>query len=515
VVKDPDQRVREGIALVFKKFREIRSIRQTFMWFHQESIELPVNKSGVAPRGLVWQLPTLSFLTNLLHNPFYASVYVWGQRPVEMKLVGGRVVKFQGRYRRAEECKVSIRDHHEGYIDWDMFQENLRLMRDNYLQQGGDEAVGAARAGQGLLGGLLRCGRCGHKLQVRYWGKSGTAARYLCVGDFSSGGKYCIGFGASLVDRRFSQEILKAVSPLGVRASLKAIEDLSGREDEAREALRRQIAECEYEERRAFEQYNEVDPRNRLVAAELEKRWNAKLEEVESLKARLEDLGGRGKALREDGEARILELGEDFASVWESEHCPVEIKKKIVRTVVEGVIVDLDVSQDLLRFIIHWKGGAHTRFEMPRPRSGVGKKMTLEDLEVIRRMAARYGDNEIARVLTKLGRRTAAGKRWNEERVRWARREYSIAGQRRTRPDPEVLTQPQAAKYCGVSITTIKRLVASGLLKNGQVVPWAPWEIRRNDLDTEPVRRALEHLRETGRLDLGGDGSAVQSRLFE
>jgi len=121
---------------------------------------------------------------------------------------------------------------------------------------------------------------------VRYWGKSGTAARYLCIGEFPSGGKYCIGFGASLVDRRFGQEILRAISPLGVRASLKAIAELSGREDEAREAVRRQLAEREYEERRAFEQYNEVDPRNRLVAAELERRWNAKLEEVQSLKTR-------------------------------------------------------------------------------------------------------------------------------------------------------------------------------------------------------------------------------------
>ncbi len=146
--------------------------------------------------------------------------------------------------------------------------------------------MAAVRAGQGLLCGLLRCGRCGHKLQVRYWGKSGTAARYLCIGEFPSGGKYCIGFGASLVDRRFGQEILRAISPLGVRASLKAIAELSGREDEAREAVRRQLAEREYEERRAFEQYNEVDPRNRLVAAELERRWNAKLEEVQSLKTR-------------------------------------------------------------------------------------------------------------------------------------------------------------------------------------------------------------------------------------
>jgi hypothetical protein len=139
----------------------------------------------------------------------------------------------------------------------------------------------------------------------------------------------------------------------------------------------------------------------------------------------------------------------------------------------------------------------------------------IEDLEIIGRMAVRYGDGEIARVLAKLGRRTAKGKRWSEERVRWARREYSIASQRREKPDPEVVTPPQAAKYCGVSITTIKRLVASGLLKKEQVVPWAPWEIRRCDLDAEPIRRALKRLRETGRLEIGGDGLVAQAELFQ
>ncbi len=515
VVKDPDARVCEAMALVFRKFGEVRSIRQTFLWFQSEGIELPVNKPRARPKGLVWQIPTLSFVSNALHNPFYAGTYVWGQRQVEMKLVKGRLLKHQGRIRRAEECKVSIRDHHEGYIDWETFQENLRFMRDNYLQQGGDEAVAAVRAGQGLLCGLLRCARCGHKLQVRYWGKSGTAARYLCIGDFPSGGRYCLGFGAVLVDRRFAQEVLKAISPLGVRASLAAIESLTDRKDEAREALERQLEECEYEVRRAFEQYDEVDPRNRLVAAELERRWNGKLEEVEALKARLEESKSAIRPLSEQDAAAIVELGENFAGVWESESCPVELKKKILRTVIEEVIVDRDESKDLLRFVIHWKGGAHTPLEMPRPPSAVGQKTALEDLEIIRRLAVRYGDDQIARVLVKLGRRTARGKRWSEVRVRWARRIFSIPGQRRGTSDPELLTQPQAARYCGVSVTTIKRLVASGLLKNFQDVPWAPWEIRRSDLDSEPIRRVLQRLRETGRVEIGGDSSAVQTQLFQ
>ena len=137
-------------------------------------------------------------------------------------------------------------------------------MRNNVLNLGGDESVGPARDGQGLLVGVLRCGRCGRKLHVRYWGKSGTAARYLYKGDFFAGGSYCLGFGSSTVDKRFSAELLAVISHLGIQASIIAMENDRDRSDEKQAALRRQLEEAEYEQRRAWEQYNEVDPRNRL-----------------------------------------------------------------------------------------------------------------------------------------------------------------------------------------------------------------------------------------------------------
>lgn len=515
VVKDPDERVQAAIALIFDKFRETRTIRQTCLWFHTEGVELPVNKPSADGMKIAWQLPTPTFVGSVLHNAFYAGAFVWGQRPIETKFVDGRLVKRQGCLRRPEECEVFIPKHHEAYIDWEIFQENLRVMSRNSVSPGSDESVAAVRAGNGLLVGVLRCGRCGRKLHVRYWGKSGTAARYLCKGDFTTGGRYCIGFGGSKVDQRFRDELLEVLSPLGVRASLSAIERLSARDDQVQGTLRRQLEQLEYECRRAFEQYNEVDPRNRLVAAELERRWNAKLEESEEAKTRLTQLETQRRALTEEEEARILELGDNFEKVWRDEGCPVELKKKIIRAAIEEVIVDVDEENTTLRFVVHWKGGTHTRFEMPKPASGVGRKTELEDLEIIREMASRrYGDDEIARVLTNLGRKTATEKRWTELRVKDARVRYSIAGQKRARRDPEILTRNEAARYCGVSAPTIKRLVQEGVLNKEQVAPWAPWEIRRADLDSEPVRKVLRRLRETGKLGLGGDDSAEQLTFF-
>ncbi len=514
VVRDPDGRVREAMALVFSKFRDLGSVRQTFLWFHTEGVELPVNKSRGGRMRIVWQLPTLSFVNSILHNPFYAGAYFYGQRQAETTVVDGRLVKRTGRVRSPEECRVFLRDHHESYLDWEQFEENLRIIRGNSLKLERDESVAAVRAGQGLLTGLLRCGRCGRKLHVRYWGKSGTAARYLCKGDFAAGGSYCLAFGGSTVDKRFGAEILEVLSPLGVEASLEAITRISSDGDERRRAVARQLEQLTYEAARAFEQYDEVDPRNRLVASELERRWNVKLEEVETARQAMEEPDPCARTLTSEERADILALGEQFGTVWESEECPVELKKRIVRAVIEGIIVNLDDVTETLSFVIHWKGETHTRFEMAKPPSGVGRKTSMEDLEVIRRMAVRYGDDEIARVLNKLGRRTARDKRWNEQRVATARRRYSIAGRKRSIPDPEILTLGGAARYCGVSPTTIKRLVAEDVLPKEQVAPWAPWEIRRTDLDSPRIQNILKYLRETGKLVLGGDHSGDQGRLF-
>jgi DNA invertase Pin-like site-specific DNA recombinase len=517
VVFDPDERVREAIGLIFRKFREAGSIRQTYLWFHSQGIELPVNK----PRGdrvsPVWKLPSHSFITGVLHNPFYAGAYVWGQRPMETKWVEGRLTRRQeGTSRPPQECEVFIRDHHDEYIDWETYEENLRRMRGNNLRDGMDEGVAAVRSGHGLLSGLLRCGHCGRKLHVRYWGRSGTAARYACIGDYDAGGSYCLAFGGSTVDKRFSQEILQVLSPLGMEASLQAIDQLTERDTDREQALRLQLRGLEYQTQRAREQYDAVDPRHRLVAQELERRWEETLAETEVSKARLAEMDRERETVLNEGEREeILALGARFDEVWHAAECPVELKKQIVRTVVEEVIVETDDEEKELTFTIHWKGGTHTRFEMPKPRSGVGRKTSMEDLQVIRQLAIRYGDDEIARVLTKLGRLTATGKRWNESRVRATRKTHQIPGQSRSQPDPEILTLAGAAKYAGVSDTTIRRLVEAGILENQQQVPWAPWEIRKADLDSNPVRGILTELQSTGHLRLDRDRSSAQGALFE
>src|SRR5580693_4595480 len=351
----PDRRVYEAIQLVFAKFRELWSVRQTFQWFRDHDLELPVNP--IQGTRLIWKIPSQSLIRDILRNPFYAGAYVWGRRPVTTLLVGGRLEKRQSAMRSAEECRVFIRDHHVGYINWATYEENQRMTRRNSVNWEGDESMAAIRAGQGLLVGLLRCGHCGRKLHVRYWGGRGTHARYLCKGDYDDGGQYCIGFGGSSVDRCVGQELLKAISPLGVEASLKAIEELSAGDVAQRVALSSKLKQLEYEARKAFEQYDAVDARNRLVAEELERRWNEKLEEVEITKQRLSSLNGNRYSLSSEDEAHIRYMGECFGELWQSDRCPSELKKMIFRTVMEEIIVRTNAEKKLLQFTIHWKGG--------------------------------------------------------------------------------------------------------------------------------------------------------------
>jgi len=178
------------------------------------------------------------------------------------------------------------------------------------------------------------------------------------------------------------------------------------------------------------------------------------------------------------------------------------------------VIVNLNDSDDILNFIIHWSGGTHTQFEMEKPRSGAGQKTSMEDLDIIQKMGVRYGDDEIARVLTKLGRKTGKGKRWNEQKVRTIRYKKSIPGHKRSKPDSQILTLGGAARYCNVSQSTIKKLVSKEALNKKQIVPWAPWEIKRSDLDSEPVKSILKNLNSTGKLRIKRDDSPVQKLLF-
>ncbi len=263
---------------------------------------------------------------------------------------------------------------------------------------------------------------------------------------------------------------------------------------------------------RSSRQYDAADPRNTLVAPELERRWNGKLEQAGATRRALAELDAERETVSEEERLRLTLLGSRFADAWNEPACSPELKKQIIRTIVEEVVVDEEPA-GVLALTIHWKGGRHTAFSMPKPSPKTTHCTAESDLDVIRKMAVRYGDGDIARVLNKLGRRTGKGHPWSQVSVKTARRRHRIEGRSATLEDPEILTLQGAARYTGTSDTTIKKLVDAGVLTMHQAVPYAPWEIRRADLDEELVSRILDDLRRTGRLCLG-DTLAHQPDLF-
>jgi DNA invertase Pin-like site-specific DNA recombinase len=518
LVKDPDARVRDAIHLIFRRFKDAQSVQGVVNWFRRNNVEVPVNKPKAGRFGIVWQLPSHGFILHVLRSPFYAGAYYYGQRQTQVVLVDGKPVKRRGRRRTPEECRVFIREHHEGYVDWPTHLEIKATIEKNAVRAQGRDPIAAIRTGRALLVGLVRCGICGRRLRVHYTrhrAANGGCAYYLCHGTRSLGGPRCMQLSVARADKEISAEILRAISPLGVEAAMRAADKLAAGADERVAALQRQLEECEYGATRAFEQYNAVDARNRLVAAELERRWNGKLDDVARLKSTLEQLKRESHELTAADRTTLLALGRQFADTWEG-LLAVEMKKKIIRCILEEVVAVPDFDERTLRYVLHWKGGAHSSMAVAMPRARDTQRTAAQDLDLIRKMAARgYGDQEIARVLSAQGRCTGKGRPWTAISVGSARRLYDIKGSKRSTLDDNLLTLTRAAEHCGVSNTTIKSLVELGLLPCVQVAPFAPWEIRKEDLDAKPVRDALERLRKTGKLMNPGRSSKQQALDLE
>jgi DNA invertase Pin-like site-specific DNA recombinase len=220
IAKDPDQRVREAVALVFSKFAEFQSIRQVHLWFRQERIALPAVSYTVAEgRSIVWKLPVYNTVHHILTNPIYAGAYVFGRTGSRVRIEAGRKRIVRGHRRERTEWEVLLTDHHEGYLSWAEFERNQRLIADNANSKG-LMARGSVRRGETLLAGLLRCGHCGRKLHVAYGGAHGEAGRYHCKGGFVNtpppkGGGFRLRLKAGSVRHSADSDALEIIVWLG------------------------------------------------------------------------------------------------------------------------------------------------------------------------------------------------------------------------------------------------------------------------------------------------------------
>ena len=210
--QDADRRIHETLSMVFRKFSEIGSVRQLALWLRQEGIDLPVAVYGPQGRAVQWRPPRYHAVHRLLTNPVYAGAYVFGRTGSRVRFEGGRKVVIHGVARRREEWEVLIRDHHQGYISWEEYDRNQKVIAGNANMKG-TMVAGSVRKGGGLLVGLLRCGHCGRRLKVLHHARRDT--RYICNAEMDcASDKKCVGFSNMRIDAAVSAEVLSAISPL-------------------------------------------------------------------------------------------------------------------------------------------------------------------------------------------------------------------------------------------------------------------------------------------------------------
>jgi DNA invertase Pin-like site-specific DNA recombinase len=414
VGKDPDRQVQARLAYVFELFAELRVARRVVARLRQEKLTIPTQAWGGPGHGEVrWKVPTFGAVMRILHNPAYAGAYVYGQKeydPFDRSPTNG---KAKTKARPLADWPVCVRDAYPAYLTWDQFVRNQQTLRDNWFRH---DTRGAPRKGMALLQGIARCGRCGARMSVfHYSTKEKRAPGYGCVAGYINGGATCQMMSSAPIDAAVAELFLAAVTPAQVDVALRALEAFEAEQTAARRQRRMQIERAEYEVELARRRYEKADPANRLVAAELEVRWEAALRECERLTREAEQLERRvvqplGAAERK----RVLAMAADLGQVWHAATTGMADRKELLRFLVHRVYLDGVTEPGQVRVTVEWHTGARTAVTVPR--LAVGAWAPKTSAAVVERIRALLPTSEYAAIATVLngeGFRTAKGLPFN------------------------------------------------------------------------------------------------------
>lgn len=482
-----DEREREAIALTLRKFEELGSARQVMLWLQDAHASLPTRaRSG----EIVWRRPYHGLVVRVVKNPLYAGAYVYGRRETRTQIVDGTARKTDGHRKPIDAWKVLLHDHFQGYINWEQYERNLATLASNSHRYS-DGRKKDGRGGQALLSGLLRCARCGRRPQVHYR-KHGH--RYHCRTDSAlNGSERCIAFGGKKPDAAIAKAVLEAVQPSAIDAAVAAASRSTEQRLEQRRLLELDHEHARHEAKLAQTRYESVDPDNRLVAATLESRWNTALEQVEQLRACLDQFDADTRHRPPPDKTLLISLAQDLQAVWDAPSTTPRLRQRLVRILIEDIIADVDDDASTLSLTVRWVGGRHTTYRLPK-RARPSTHTDLDAIEVLRRMAGQFSDDQIAATLNRSGYKTGRGNTWNRMRVEDTRQRYKlpcfVPGS-----TPTTLTVRAAAQQLGVSASFVTRLIKDGILPARQVVSGAPWAIPPSALSSTVVSEAVTNRR--------------------
>jgi len=464
VVKEPDREVQARIELVFTTFLRLRAASKVLRFLSDEQLDLPRrDRCG----DVVWKRPKLAMIVAFLKNPAYAGAFVYGRSRTIPKAVHPAQTT-QKRLPLAD-WRIRVNDAYPAYISWETFEQIQTMLQDNYAEYDRNKSRGIPRPGKALLHGLVYCGACGHKLVVQY--KGGT--RYLC--NFLRQ-QYrvpvCQYLSADPIDASVVAAFFEALSPVELDVYAHAVarqQELRAQLDQAR---RQHLERLRYHARLAERQFSRVDPDNRLVAAELEKRWEAALVEVVQAEAdatRQLEQPILLPALSAEMQAAFTNIGQNLPQLWEQDILTQAQKKALLRCLVDKVVIQKQ-GRDHVCVRIVWKGGETTTREVPLPVGALADLAGGQEMErlIVELSTNGVADDMIAEQLTALGHRSPMRPTVLASTVKTIRLRHHIF-QKRSQSHPRrvhgFLSVPQLAAAVGVTPHWIYDRIYNGTIR--------------------------------------------------
>lgn len=491
--KHPDPRVQRAVMKIFDDFDRHISVLQLLDALLEERFQLPVVRHGRDWRELEWIEPSYQRVLYLLKNPVYAGIYARGRKQTLRVLDKAGHLKRKSRRVPREQWSVFLENHHEPYISQERWERNLEKIASN---QRGAGMKGAVRESSSLLSGLLRCRRCGYKLQASY-PKGGVT--YTCRGDAKQrerARKRCFSFMGRGVEASVVELILEVVRPAGIAASRRASERLCSEHQQRRQLIVDRLAARREGEARAAREYKATDATYMSVRNHLASEWEEAIGAVQVEEARLSQFDSQTPSVPTSEQQQALDrLGKDVDRIWHHRRASMALKKQIVRTLVEEIVVDVDEERNEISLCIHWAGGHHTSLREPRRlRQRNNKRVDLAAIVQTLRKVLR--DGAIASVLNREGLRTSSDENWTARSVTAFRQSHGIPGfSPQAKEKSGWLTQSEAANCLSISAMSVTRLVQAGILPAEQPAPRLPAVVERAALQLPQVKQAVTTLK--------------------
>jgi len=491
IVMDPDEEVRAAVGLVFSLFRETGSAFGVMQRYAESGLRFPKRAYGGAWDGkIIWGRLTHSRVLGMLKNPSYAGMYVFGRYRYRREISAEGAVQKRIHAVAMADWRVSLKEHHEGYITLEEFFKNQERLEKN--RTNGEETLlaGPAREGLALLQGLLLCSTCGHALTVRYTGNGGIYPCYLCNRLRREGlaSHDCMSFRCDLLDAAIAEEVLKALQPAEIGLAWAALQELESRDRAISRQWQMRLERAEYEAALAERRYQEVDPSQRLVAGTLERRWNDALLQWEDLKKQAAEFQRQeARVTTAEQKAKVLALATDLPRLWHAPTTQAKDRKRMLRLLIKDMTVEKLPHPKQLLVHIRWQGGACSDLCVQLPPNRADRvRYPAAIVERVRNLAQSVPDGEIADRLNQEGHISALGKSFTGSMVKWIRYRYQIPKARLVRP--EELTVQQVAERFGVSPNVVYYWIDRGVIEARRLNVGSPYWITLNETAEHRLR---------------------------